>query len=84
MARHLFLAGVDRWKDVERGTLEIQKALTYEIDTCSFNIAGEKPGEGEEVIIEDTDMGFRITEGVQPSFSSISGIPVFEPEHLWD
>jgi hypothetical protein len=79
MARHLFLAGVDRWKDVERGTLEIQKALTYKIDTCSFNIAGEKPGEGEEVIIEDTDMGFRITEGVQPSFSSISGIPVFEP-----
>jgi hypothetical protein len=59
MARHLYIAGVDRWgtsfeqRDLEQNTLEIKRALTYLVDTCSFSVKGERPTEGEEVIIED-------------------------------
>jgi len=53
MARHLYIAGIDRWRDYERGTMQIEQNLTYQIDTCRFQVRGERPGEGEEVIIED-------------------------------
>ena len=36
MSRHLYIAGVDRIADLERGSLRIEQALTYQIDTCSF------------------------------------------------
>lgn len=52
-AKHLYIAGIDRRKDYERGSLEIQTALAYEIDTCRFDVKGVQPSRGAEVIIED-------------------------------
>lgn len=63
MARHLYIAGADRWRDYQKGSLEIQAALTYEIDTCRFDVKGEKPLEGSEVIIEDDAYG-RLFAGI--------------------
>jgi hypothetical protein len=60
--RSLKIAGVERWQDLERDTLQIEAALTYAVDTCSFNVTGEQPSEGEEVIIEDA--GIRLFAGV--------------------
>ncbi|BAU27637.1 hypothetical protein DFP93_102115 [Aneurinibacillus soli] len=57
MARHLYIAGVDRWRDYERDTLQIESVLTYQIDTCSFQVRGKKPAQGEEAIIEDDSLG---------------------------
>ena len=57
MAVKLFIAGVDRFRDYERGTMQIEAALTYQIDTCRFQVRGEQPTEGQEVIIEDTSIG---------------------------
>ena len=56
MSRHLYIAGVDRIADLERGSLRIEQALTFQIDTCSFSIKGEQPAEGEEVIVEDDEL----------------------------
>jgi hypothetical protein len=56
MARHLYVAGVDRWPPAN-DNLTIEQALTYQIDTCSFHVAGTQPSEGDEVIIEDDDIG---------------------------
>ncbi len=63
MARHLYVAGIDRWRDYERGTMQIEAPLTYQIDTCRFQVRGERPGEGEEVIIEDDNLG-RLFAGI--------------------
>lgn len=63
MARHLYMAGKDRWRDYERNTMQIEAALTYQIDTCRFQIRGQQPAEGEEVIIEDDSRG-RLFAGV--------------------
>jgi hypothetical protein len=63
MARHLYIAGVDRWPDLERNTLQIDQALTYQIDTCSFRVFNEQPSEGDEVIIEDDALG-RLFAGI--------------------
>lgn len=63
MSRHLYIAGVDRIADLERGSLRIEQALTYQIDTCSFSIKGEQPAEGEEVIVEDDKLG-RLFAGI--------------------
>ncbi len=63
MARHLYIAGIDRWRDYERATMQIEAALTYQIDTCRFEIRGQQPAEGEEVIIEDDAQG-RLFAGV--------------------
>ncbi len=60
--RSLKIAGVERRPDLERDTLRIEQALTYAVDTCSFNVTGEQPSEGEEVIIEDA--GIRLFAGV--------------------
>lgn len=51
--RSLTIAGVERITDLEKNTLNINLALTYQIDVCYFSIKGEQPSEGEEVIIED-------------------------------
>jgi len=53
----LYIAGVNRWNDLERGSLQIEAALTYQIDTCDFQIRGVQPIDGEEVIIEDNSLG---------------------------
>jgi len=63
VARHLYVAGVERWRDYERGTLQIETALTYQVDTCRFQIRGSRPLEGEEVIIEDDGVG-RLFAGI--------------------
>ena len=52
----LKIAGIERWSDLEKDSLGIERALTWEIDTCSFNIKGAMPTEGEEVIIEDSSL----------------------------
>ena len=46
--RSLKIADIERYSDLEKNTLEIEQALTYQIDTCSFSIKGEQPTEGEE------------------------------------
>ncbi len=63
MSRHLYIAGVGRISDLEKGSLRIEQALTYQIDTCSFSVKGEQPAEGEEVIIEDDALG-RLFAGI--------------------
>jgi hypothetical protein len=63
VSRHLYIAGVDRIADLERGSLRIEQALTYQIDTCSFSVKGEQPAEGEEVIVEDDEQG-RLFAGI--------------------
>src|SRR5690625_857089 len=55
--RSLYIAGIDRRSDLESGTLEIEEQLTYQMNTCSFILKGNKPTEGEEVIIEDDNLG---------------------------
>lgn len=59
--RSLKIAGIERYSDLEKNTLEIEYGLTYEVDTCSFSVKGEPPAEGEEVIIED---GSRLFAGI--------------------
>jgi hypothetical protein len=59
----LLIAGVDRWKDYMKGTLTIDKVLTYEVDTAKFQVRGQRPQEGDEVIIEDDAIG-RLFAGV--------------------
>jgi len=63
MARHLYIANIDRWSDCVRDSLEIQAVLTYQIDTASFQVRGAQPSEGEEVIIEDDALG-RLFAGI--------------------
>jgi hypothetical protein len=63
VSRHLYIAGIDRITDLERGSLRIEQALTYQIDTCSFSVKGEQPAEGEEVIVEDDELG-RLFAGI--------------------
>lgn len=53
MSRHLYVAGVERWPDLEKNSLDISRVLTYAVDTCSFAVKGSIPTEGEEVIIEE-------------------------------
>lgn len=74
MARHLYIAGVDRWPDLERGTLRIEQALTYQIDTCTFNVKGTRPSEGSEVIIEDTVVG-RVFAGIVVKAQRVRNFP---------
>ncbi|MCK9185751.1 MAG: hypothetical protein M0Q16_10325, partial [Candidatus Cloacimonetes bacterium] len=62
MARHLYIAGIDHWPPAN-DNLTIEQALTYQIDTCSFHVAGTRPSEGDEVIIEDDELG-RLFAGV--------------------
>lgn len=62
MARHLYIAGVDCWPPAN-DLLAIEQALTYQIDTCSFHVAGNQPSEGDEVIIEDDPLG-RLFAGI--------------------
>lgn len=75
MARHLYIAGKDRWRDYERGTMQIERSLTYQIDTCRFQVRGERPVEGEEVIVEDSGIGLEVVEGPQAIFT---GTPTFD------
>lgn len=63
MTRHLIIAGVNRQSDYERGTLSIERVLTYQVDSASFVVRGHQPQEGEEVIIEDDNLG-RMFAGV--------------------
>jgi len=63
VARHLYIAGKDYWPPAN-DNLTIEQALTYQIDTCSFHVAGDPPpSAGEEVVIEDDDLG-RLFAGV--------------------
>ena len=50
--RSLKIAGIERWPDLEKNSMEIEQALTYAVDTCSFAVKGDPPAEGEEVIVE--------------------------------
>lgn len=63
MSRRLIIAGVDRWDDLIKDSLEIEAVLTYQIDTASFQVVGDQPTEGEEVIIEDDSIG-RLFAGI--------------------
>lgn len=77
MARHLYIAGVDYWPPAD-DILTIEQALTYEIDTCAFNVqSAVRPTEGEEVIIEDDDLG-RLFAGI------IVGVELVDKDlHTW-
>jgi hypothetical protein len=54
VAKILNIAGNNRWADYRRGSLSISQILTYQVDSCSFALKGEKPVQGSEVVIEDT------------------------------
>lgn len=62
MVQHLYVAGVERWPPAN-DNLDIEQALTYQIDACSFYVAGEQPTEGDEVIVEDNIVG-RLFAGI--------------------
>jgi len=53
--RSIKIAGVERLPDLEQKSLKIEKAFTYEIDTCSFQLKGVQPAWGDEIIIEQDD-----------------------------
>jgi hypothetical protein len=62
MTRHLYIAGVDRWRDYVKDdvmghSLQVEAVLTYQMDISQFKVRGERPVEGEEVIIEDDTLG---------------------------
>lgn len=60
--RSIKIAGVERWHDLEKNSLSIDRALTYQVDVCSFSVKGVQPTEGEEVIVEDN--GVRLFAGI--------------------
>lgn len=61
--RSLKIAGIERWQDLEKNSMQIDQELTYQIDTCNFSLKGDPPAEGEEVIIEDGQIG-RLFAGI--------------------
>ena len=63
LPRRIVVAGANRWCDLERGSLQIEAALTFQVDTAQFKVRGVKPAEGEEVVIEDDAIG-RLFAGV--------------------
>jgi len=57
------IAGVARTADVRLDGFSIEQALGNEQDTCSFTLkSGDKPVEGQEIIIEDN--GVRLFGGI--------------------
>jgi len=54
VSRSLTIAGISRWSDYLRNTLRIQRGLTYTANSCKFEVDGDKPSPGDEVIICDT------------------------------
>ena len=54
VTRGIIIAGIDRTADVKIKGFVIEQALTWEEDTCSFIVkSGDRPLEGEEVIVVD-------------------------------
>lgn len=62
MSRSIIIGGVERWPDLEWGTLKINRVLTHQVDSCTFSIKGSQPAEGEEVIVEQD--GTRLFAGI--------------------
>ncbi|MTV49840.1 hypothetical protein GJ688_12745 [Heliobacillus mobilis] len=52
MTEQILIAGVNRIHNVLLEDLTIEQVLTHMVDTCSFCIKNQPPGEGDEVIIE--------------------------------
>lgn len=61
--RSVKIGGVERYEDLEFSTMTIERALTYEMDTCSFSLKGSPPAEGDEVIVEEDGLG-RLFAGI--------------------
>lgn len=56
MSYVLTVGGIE--KSVQRDTLRIDKALTYQVDTCKCTIlSSAQPSEGDEVIVTDSTLG---------------------------
>jgi len=72
VSRHIFIDGVDRIGDYIGGSLDIQAALSYAIDTCGFTVRGSEPTWGQEVTVEDDSLG-RLFAGI-----------VVKPTMKWD
>lgn len=53
MARKILIAGKDRYKDLLADTLVIEQVLTAEMDSCEFQIRGERPPLGADVKVYD-------------------------------
>lgn len=59
----IFIAGANRTSDVKIEGFDIEQALGHEQDTCSFVVkSGDKPIEGQEIIIESN--GVRLFGGI--------------------
>lgn len=59
----IFTAGANRTSDVKIEGFDIEQALGHEQDTCSFVVkSGDKPIEGQEIIIESN--GVRLFGGI--------------------
>lgn len=56
MARTLLVNGVNRWPDYVRGSLQIEKALTYMSDACKFELRGAQPNEYDTVLVSDSSL----------------------------
>lgn len=82
MGRHLYLNGVDRWGDYIGGTLGIDAALSYAIDTATFTIRGAEPEWGQEVFIEDDTQG-RLFGGTVVGVKGRS-VPEDPTVYVWD
>ncbi len=63
MAVTITIAGVDRTADIKLESFGITQVLDDEQDTCSFTVkSGDKPVEGQEIIVEDG--GVRLFAGI--------------------
>lgn len=84
MARHLIVGGVDRLEsDYIGGSLEIEAAMSYEIDTCKFCVRGDEPQWGQEVSVEDDDLDEALFAGTIVNVTGAS-IPSEPSTFVWD
>src|SRR5690625_2861974 len=74
MSRTIYIAGQNRHRDYQRDTLVINEALTYQMNTCQFQLKGIRPNEGDEVIIEDDKLG-RLFAGTVVNVSLNRSLP---------
>jgi len=82
LARHLYIAGIDRWDDLIKDSLQIEAVLTYQIDSAQFMVRGPQPSEGDEVIIEDDALG-RLFAGIIVKVELADTSPD-RTEKVWD
>lgn len=82
MARLLLIAGKDKYNDLIWNTLKIEQNMTYTMNICQFQIRHYQPTEGEEVIIEDTEIG-RLFAGIITKVELARPFPTNQIVKVW-